>query len=357
MFPFLDALPDDIRPPIETAAGGVIALLLTLVPYLIVRKIRAKKTDDTADDARTEETAERLRLVAPLFVWLGLTVGISFAFLFIYPRKSWEEVFTTDDANLLTLHAFFYAALATLLALVPGNYLPRVVAYIWRALLFAGVGVLGVWLMGSFLITNEIWTPTKFWTVAGASGLTTGLVAATLASSLERTTTPALTTLSTSGLLAMSAAPVFFSKSTTMAHTLAGTAIALALLALATIKWKDLGRSCVVPLIAVGVLVPALVIPAVYAEEMLVATLIPLALAPLALVAHRLPIVERLPGPAWLLPGLLQLVALIAVVAASTAFATGVLEVIPENAPWHEGAPADDGGSDDPYSDYDFYSQ
>ncbi|MEM1424823.1 MAG: hypothetical protein AAGH64_12585, partial [Planctomycetota bacterium] len=72
MFPFLDALPPDIRPAIETVGGGIAALLLALVPYLVIKKF-AKKTPNTESDTPSDDieptrddAAERPPLLGPL---------------------------------------------------------------------------------------------------------------------------------------------------------------------------------------------------------------------------------------------------------------------------------------------------
>ncbi len=362
MFPFLENLDANTQSAITTVGGGLLALFITLaiaLPITLRARKKSANTNDTpgTDDASdTGDASEKRPLLMPLTAWLALTLGGLLAFLLVFPRERWGDVVWTDDANLRTIHAFGASALAALLAFLPSRFLPAPVAIAWRALLGAGVAVLGVWLLGSFLVTNEIWSPTKFWWIAGIAGVFNALLWALVTQPTAGTEAPALTLLSSAALLAGASAPVFFSKSTVMAHTLGAFGIAFALLGVVSLFIRVLGRSSIAPALALSALLPAILIPAVYAEEMLIATLIPLALAPLALSIHRLPSVQRLPGPALLLPGALQLLALALLLGTSTAFATGLLEVHPEKAPWkgEEAASSEDGAGESDI-DYDSY--
>ena len=365
MFPFLDAIPDSIRPIVDTAAPAFIALLFTLAPYLIIKKLAsappaANDTDNTTDNPTDEpdDTTERGRaeLLAPLCLWFGLTLATLIALLLIAPRNSWSDVWWTNDASLRTVHVFAAGALATLLALIPGALLPRPVAFILRALLAGGVGALGVWLVGAFLVENEIWSQATLTTVIVTAGVVGALVTPLTATPLERTHAPALTLASIALLLGAASAPVFFSVSVVMAHTLGAVGLAFALLALAALRYPAIGRSVVAPGLGLAILLPALLLPAIVSEKMLIATLVPLALAPLALTLHRLPALRALPGPAWLLPGALQTLALCIPLATSTAFATGLLEIHPDKAPW-AGEDASSGDAEDEYDDYDWYAE
>lgn len=348
----LDRLPDSARLPVDTTLGAVIALIVTLALYLSLKRLTTKRTDGQQHD--DTPTDPKPPLLAPCSAWIGLTIGLLLADLVLAPRAATTDMLWPLDVAQRTLHITGAGAAGALLVVIAGRFLPTIVGAVWRFLLGAALAVFATWAMGDFLVGNEVWTSTKLWTVAAVFAVASGVLWAIVGTATQRTEAPRLTALTSALLLAGASAPIFLSASTVMAHTLAASALALGVVFLASLRWKDLARSSLLPTLALTLLTTATAIAAIFNGEMLVATLIPLALAPLALTLHRLPTCRALPGPRWLLPGAIQFLFLALTLGTSTAFASGLLEVHPDKAPWAgEDASSDDSDAGS-YAEYEY---
>lgn len=354
---WLESIDPNLRSAFDTLAGPLAGVLIAVALYAIASKLLKKRATEDDTPPEHDDAPAKPPILGPLCAWFGVALAFVLADYLIQPRAASVDHLYPTDALLRTPHAFLAGAAGALLAFGASRVLPAWLTTVWRALLGAGVGVLAVWLIGDFLLKKEIWTAQRFWWAAGVFGAVNAALWALVGAPTERTHAPALSALASAALLAGAGGPLFLSGSTRMAHTLAAFGVALALLGLLAFRWRALAASSILPTLALGALAPAVAITSIYQEKpMLIAALVPLALAPLAIVVHRLPLCTKLPGHAWCLPALVTLLALAATLGTSAAFATGLLEIHPDKAPWSDAEPeseADDGG----YDDYDFYNQ
>ncbi len=336
---------------LQTALPPAIAVAVSLGVFVLLRAKLAPARSAAGESDQSTAPRPATGMLAPAIAALALTLSAIAADLVIRPRSSMSDVFWPTDAVLRTVHVVLLAAVLLGLAGLTRT-LPAGVGVPMRLVLRAGVGVGALGLTGGFLLENGIWTPATFWTIAGATGIAFALGASAASHTLRTSDTPLVHPPTLALIVGGSAAPIFFSTNTVGAHTLASLAVGVGLLALASLKYKALAQSPGAFGIALAALLAQASVAATVADDMLIATAGALALLPFALLVHRTHALRVLPGPAWLLPALVQagVIALILFVAAL--FASGGLVIDESSMPWHYGSEAGDAGDSYDYYDY-----
>ncbi len=316
-------------------AGIVLGVVLLGGLVLLLTRGRSSTPALESDSDEADEPTERSTRVdsrpswpLPFIGTLALGASVATMLIVLDPPASGESVFWP-------LARHHVALLAMLITLV-GLPMRRVTKWLRWPIAFlarAGVGVFAAWVTSWYAVENGFWAKDRFWIAAGSIGFVLAL-AWTITAKVMEHEAPRVTMVSLGLLAAGAGAALFEAASTKSAHMTAVIGVGVGALGLLSLKWPALVRSGGPAGLVMAPLAAFVALTMIGEEQLPIVAAAFLGAAALVVPLASYPLFRTLPGPRWGAPMATGIAKLLALLALAAAFASGLLAIQPDRAPW-----------------------